>query len=157
MFSLILRNLVFTILQPGIVAGLIPYLIVENGKALFSDAHWEWQQYIGMVFFALGLFVLTICLSSFIVKGRGTLSPLDPTRRLVTDGLYRFSRNPMYIGVIFILIGETVFFESYALLMYSALVFTGFNLFIAFVEEPRLRRDFGEEYRAYTQKVGRWI
>jgi len=100
---------------------------------------------------------MVICIYEFAVFGKGTLSPLDPTKRLVVRGLYRYSRNPMYVGVMLMLIGEAIFAASIPLLIYLVLVFIGFNLFILLHEEPRLKRDFAEEYAEYCKKVRRWI
>jgi protein-S-isoprenylcysteine O-methyltransferase Ste14 len=75
--------------------------------------------------------------------GKGTLSPADPTKKLVVKGLYRFSRNPMYVGVTMMLVGESIFFQSTALWTYSLIIFIAFNIFILFFEEPRLLDDFG--------------
>jgi protein-S-isoprenylcysteine O-methyltransferase Ste14 len=97
------------------------------------------------------------CIVNFAIKGKGTLSPADPTKELVTGGLYRFSRNPMYIGVMMILIGEAIFFQSFSLWIYSLVVFIGFNIFILVHEEPRLRKAFGDDYNNYCRKVRRWI
>ena len=97
------------------------------------------------------------CIVNFAIKGRGTLSPADPTKRLVINGLYKYSRNPMYIGVILILVGESIFSRSQSLWIYSLIIFIAFNVFIVGFEEPRLRSDFGEEYRAYCKKVRRWM
>lgn len=157
MLSLVFRNLFFTILQPGLVAGLIPYWILGgDAKNLFAQP-FEFYHYAGIIMFIIGLVIMLSCIVSFAVKGRGTLSPLDPTKRLVVTGLYRFSRNPMYVGVMLILIGEALFFQSINLWIYLILVFTAFNLFIMLHEEPRLKKAFGEEYENYCQKVRRWI
>ena len=86
-----------------------------------------------------------------------TLSPADPTKRLVTRGLYKFSRNPIYVGVMMILIGEAIFFQSYDLWVYLLFTFVSLNLFVMLIEEPRLRKDFGEGYYQYCQKVRRWL
>ena len=106
---------------------------------------------------AVGLAVLLTCIVSFATRGRGTLSPADPTKKLVISGLYRFSRNPMYIGVTMMLLGESIFFRSYVLGAYTLFIFIAFNIFIIFFEEPRLQDDFGSEYNQYTQKVRRWL
>jgi len=155
MLSLFFRNLFFTLLQPGIVAGLIPYWIVKNNIILNNPL--QVNQYLGMIVFFIGLIILFYCIISFAVEGRGTLSPADPTKRLVVKGLYRFSRNPMYVGVMMILVGEAVFFQSTGLWMYSLLICLAFCVFIIFFEEPRLRKDFGEEYINYCQQVRRWL
>lgn len=97
------------------------------------------------------------CIVRFAIDGLGTLSPADPTKRLVTFGLYRFSRNPMYVGVMMILLGEVVFTQSAYLLFYSIGIFVLFNLFIVYREEPRLKKDFGQDYETYRKTVRRWI
>jgi len=157
MLSLLLRNLIFTILQPGLVAGLIPFwLLREKANGIFVQ-RFQFYHYSGAMVFVVGLIIMLSCIISFAVKGRGTLSPADPTRKLVITGLYRFSRNPMYVGVMLILIGEAIFFQSDSLLIYLLVVFITFNIFILLREEPRLRKDFGEEYSRYCEQVRRWI
>jgi len=157
MFSLLLRNLFFTILQPGIVAGLIPFFILDKKLVDLFRLPVRIHEKTGLFLFISGLIVMLICIFNFAVKGRGTLSPADPTKKLVSEGLYRYSRNPMYVGVMMILIGESVYTGSFSLLVYSLVILTAFHLFIVFREEPRLQRDFGEEYTEYSQKVRRWI
>lgn len=157
MFSLLLRNLFFTILQPGIVAGLIPFFILDKKLVDLFRLPIRIHEKTGLFLFISGLIVMLICIFNFAVKGRGTLSPADPTKKLVSEGLYRYSRNPMYVGVMMILIGESVYTGSFSLLVYSLVILTAFHLFIVFREEPRLQRDFGEEYTEYSQKVRRWI
>lgn len=155
--SLFLRNLFFTVLQPGIVAGLVPYAIVR------ATGEWRRPTYIapgdglGLLIAVLGTAVLLVCIARFATEGRGTLSPLDPTKRLVVKGLYKYSRNPMYVGVMLILIGEAILFRSLWLAAYAIVSFIAFSLFIRLHEEPRLRRDFGEDYQAYKKKVTRWL
>lgn len=155
--SLLFRNLVFTILQPGIVAVLIPFwLSGKTVKTVFVQP-FVWYHFLGLSIFAVGLVLMLICISSFAIRGQGTLSPADPTKKLVISGLYRFSRNPMYIGVIMMLIGDSIFFRSYILVGYALLIFIAFNIFIIFFEEPRLQDDFGSEYNEYVKKVRRWF
>lgn len=156
MTLLFLRNLIFIVLQPGIVAGYIPYLIVRDEWSV-RFLRWEFLHYLGIIVFMIGLIIMLHCVYQFAVEGRGTLSPVDPTQHLVINGLYRFTRNPMYLGVITMLIGEAIFTWSNWLWIYSFLVFIGFNLFILLVEEPRLKKDFGAEYEQYCQEVRRWI
>lgn len=160
MWSLVFRNLFFTILQPGVVAGLLPYWIWGYNTPQFSETFehgLRFFHYTAIFIFAVGIAILLYCISLFAVKGKGTLSPADPTKKLVVSGLYKFSRNPMYIGVLLILIGEAVFFSSGSLWVYTAVVFIAFNLFIIFHEEPRLNKDFGTEYQQYLKKVRRWL
>ena len=158
MFSLFLRNIFFTIIHPGLVAGLFPFWIL--GTKTYKEEiteHFGFHKYLAIVIFFIGLTILLSCIIRFAVEGRGTLSPADPTKRLVIKGLYKYSRNPMYVGVMLILIGESVFFSSGNLLIYSLFVFIGFNLFVIFVEEPRLKKDFTSEYLNYCKQVRRWL
>ncbi len=157
MLSLFIRNFLFTILQPGLVAGLIPLWITGFRINNMFDEVWHLHHYFGTIAFLIGFVIMLWCIISFAVKGRGTLSPMDPTKKLVISGLYKFSRNPMYVGVILILIGEVIFLQSVELGIYSLFVFVAFNIFTMLVEEPRLRKDFGEEYKRYCEDVRRWI
>lgn len=157
MLSLLLRNIVFTILQPGVVAGLVPYLICRGQWRELWNRPFNLWQYLGIGIFTIGLFIMLDCILRFALEGKGTLSPADPTRALVATGLYRFSRNPMYVGVMLILAGESVFSHSTHLWIYTAIIFTLFHTFIIKIEEPRLKKDFGEAYVQYCQKVRRWL
>jgi protein-S-isoprenylcysteine O-methyltransferase Ste14 len=157
MLSLLLRNLLFTVLLPGLVAGLIPYWLLRNANKDFFPNPWTIWHFAGASIMILGFLILMSCILRFATEGKGTISPLDPTKNLVAKGLYRYSRNPMYVGVMLLLLGEAVFWQSLVLAGYAAIVFIGFNLFIIFHEEPRLKRDFGTEYELYFQKVRRWF
>ncbi len=154
---LALRNLIFVILQPGIVAGAIPYIIAKKGFSNAMANTFLFYHYLGILTFLVGLFMMFHCIIKFAIDGRGTLSPADPTKRLVISGLYRFSRNPMYIGVMMILLGEAIFTQSLYLCAYSIIVLITFNLFILFKEEPRLKKDFSKAYEEYCKTVRRWI
>lgn len=156
MKSLFIRNLLFTLLQPGMVAGVVPmWLASEELPGVHPGLNLSFV--VGALTFLIGLILLITCIISFARYGKGTLSPADPTRHLVANGLYRYSRNPMYVGVMLMLIGETITLTSQTLLVYSATLFLIFNLYVIFFEEPRLRKDFGEEYTTYCREVGRWF
>jgi protein-S-isoprenylcysteine O-methyltransferase Ste14 len=157
MVSLLLRNLLFTILQPGVVGGLIPYLILRaEGRDLWPE-RFAVTHILGLTMMAAGFGVLLTCVVRFATEGKGTISPLDPTREVVGGGLYRYTRNPMYLGGVVGVLGEAVFWWSPWLLVYSAVVFASFNLFVILHEEPRMRRDFGDDYQRYSQRVRRWF
>ena len=100
--------------------------------------------------------VLLRCVWDFFATGKGTLAPIDPPRFLVVQGLYRFTRNPMYNGVVALILGEAGLFRSVALVEYALLVLVLFHLFVVLYEEPALESQFGEAYRAYRRAVPRW-
>lgn len=156
-FRLILRNLFFFLLHPGLVAFLIPYLIAGENLFVGIAGPILFHHFLGVLIFIAGILILLLCIWRFIIEGMGTLSPLDPTRRLVTTGLYRFSRNPMYLGVIMILLGEYVLTLNGFLFLYTLGIFILFHFFIKFWEEPRLSRDFGTTYDTYKSQTRRWI
>jgi protein-S-isoprenylcysteine O-methyltransferase Ste14 len=97
------------------------------------------------------------CAWDFSVKGLGTPAPIDAPKNLVVKGLYRFVRNPMYVGVFCLIASRAVYFWSFAVVLYLVFVATCVQLFIVFYEEPTLRKVFGEQYLEYCQRVPRWI
>jgi len=157
MKPLVFQNILFVILQPGIVAGAVPYFLVKNRLPYVPVSAFQFYHYLAFLLFLTGLIIVFHCVFRFFKDGRGTLSPAVPTKQLVISGLYRYSRNPMYIGIMLILVGEVIFCSAINLLIYTILIFTAFNLFVIFREEPRLKRDFGEAYDNYQRKVRRWI
>lgn len=104
-----------------------------------------------------GLVALLGCVRDFYRTGRGTLATWDPPKRLVTVGLYRLTRNPMYVSVLVLLFGWTVTAESYALLLYAVVVALIFHVHVVLVEEPWASRGFGQEWRNYERAVPRWL
>jgi len=155
--SLFLRNLFFTILQPGMVAGLIPYWILGKKVEDTLAQTFNLYQYLAALLLVIGFAIMITCIIGFAIYGSGTLSPADPTKKLVIKGLYRYSRNPMYVGVMLMLIAESIFFQSVTLWRYTLFIFVAFYVFILIHEEPRLKRDFGDEYNQYIKKVRRWF
>ena len=101
--------------------------------------------------------MLVWCFWDFLAKGKGTPAPMDPPRELVVSGLYKYVRNPMYVGVLFVILGHFLWFGFWNLLMYAALVFLAFNAFVIFYEEPNLKQRFGVAYEGYLKRVPRWI
>lgn len=114
-------------------------------------------QLIGLVAIAIGAALLCTSVWEFARTGRGTLSPVDPPRELVVRGLYRYVRNPMYVSVTVMLLGEVLLARSWALFLYWAVWFALVTVFVIWCEEPALRRQFGESYERYTREVRRWV
>ena len=152
---LALRSLLWTILLPGFFAGYVPWRFFGLGRLRFDLL--SPASLLGLSCIGLGAVLLAACIFEFARSGRGTLSPLDPPRHLVVRGLYRYVRNPMYVSVTAIILGEALLIRSVALALYWAVWFVGANLFVIGFEEPSLRRRFGSSYDEYARKVGRWI
>jgi protein-S-isoprenylcysteine O-methyltransferase Ste14 len=154
--GLTLRSLFFTIVVPGTVAVLIPYLIVSRGSDSVAGP-WTPLHLLSLVTMVVGAAILVRCIWDFAAKGRGTLAPIDPPKQLVVQGLYRYVRNPMYLGVLLLLLGQSAFFQSVALVQYTVAWFIVVNLFVVLYEEPSLRRRFGDSYERYFRSVHRWL
>lgn len=152
---LALRSLLWTILIPGIVAGYVPWRFFGLGLAQVDLR--RAADLLGLLCIGLGAVLLAACIFEFARSGQGTLSPVDPPRQLVVRGLYRYVRNPMYLSVTTIVLGEALLTHSLALAAYWAIWFLAANLFVIGYEEPTLRRRFGKSYDEYAQQVGRWI
>jgi protein-S-isoprenylcysteine O-methyltransferase Ste14 len=149
------RSLLWTILLPGLFAGWVPWQFFG-----LADVRLDSLGAIGLVGIAgiaAGVLLLAACIVEFARSGRGTLSPADPPRHLVVVGLYRYVRNPMYLSVTLIVLGEVLLTGSASLAVYWVVWFAIVNLFVIAYEEPTLRRQFGASYEEYSRRVGRWI
>lgn len=153
--SLTLRSLLWTVLLPGIYAGWIPWQYFGVSQVRVNPSNP--LHIAGLALILGGATLLAACIWEFAHSGRGTLSPVDPPRRLVIRGLYRYVRNPMYLSVTTIVLGEVLLTGSGGLLVYWLTWFVLVNIVVMGYEEPDLRRRFGQSYEDYTRKVGRWI
>ena len=149
---LFLKILVFTVLVPGTVAGYLPWSFVRNVPLVIS----LWAIPAGFCS-VLGAAIYLWCAYDFGVAGGGTPAPIDAPKKLVVRGLYRYVRNPMYVGVMLVLVAWNLLYQTESLLTYTIGAFVFFNLFVFFYEEPHLQRIFGEEYSAYRSTAGRWL
>lgn len=151
----LIKTFIFTILVPGTVTVYVPYILLQSSRAGISQI--GFLQYFGIVPIAIGVASYLWCAWDFSMRGKGTPAPMDPPKELVAHGLYRYVRNPMYVGVVSIILGEALWFASSRLLAYAAIVFSFFFVFVLIYEEPTLRAKFGESYRRYCRMVPRWI
>jgi protein-S-isoprenylcysteine O-methyltransferase Ste14 len=149
----ILKTILFTIVVPGTVAGLVPSWIV-GGFATPGSGPLTW---LGVLIFLVGAAIYFRCAWEFAVRGLGTPAPIAPTKFLVTTALHRYVRNPMYIGVAMVIVGEAALFRSSHLVEYAAAMLLTAHVFVVFYEEPTLQRTFGESYEEYRRDVPRWI
>jgi protein-S-isoprenylcysteine O-methyltransferase Ste14 len=148
-------TIVFLFLAPGIVAGLIPWAI--TGWRVPDWGGWMWPVAIVAGLLILGGIVVLLDAFARFARADGTPAPPAPTAHLVIVGPYRFVRNPMYVAVVAIILGQAVLFGSWATLIYLAIALTAVVLFVAFYEEPTLERTYGDEYRTYRANVRGWL
>ena len=164
MFLLYLRGIFFTILVPGTVAGYVPWLFRRNR---LPDIHTGFFHWFGLLIMGIGIIIYLWTATSFLLRGKGTpaiwftkfisfIIGEEPVK-MVSSGLYKYSRNPMYLGVITIVAGQGLFFQYSNVLWYALSLFVIFNFVAIFIEEPHLEEKFGEEYRAYKKKTRRWF
>ena len=145
------RAILAFVAMPGIVSIVIPLILVrsyDRPVVLYPS---------GLPVLGAGLVALLWCVRDFLVAGKGTLAPWDPPRRLVTIGLYRFSRNPMYVAVIVMLVGWALSFRMPSLWLYAAAIALAFVARVILFEEPWLARTHGDEWDAYRRRVRRWL
>jgi protein-S-isoprenylcysteine O-methyltransferase Ste14 len=146
----------FLLLAPGTVAGLVPWWITRwhmNPPLLGFSGF----RVVGILMIAAGIPVVLDSFARFALQGLGTPAPILPTRHLVVSGLYQYVRNPMYIGVLGIILGQGLLFGDGRLYAYGVLLWLVVHVFIVGYEEPTLRRSFGSEYEAFRRNVPRWI
>jgi protein-S-isoprenylcysteine O-methyltransferase Ste14 len=145
------RALVAFLACPGIFAIALPviWLVVTSRTQLLQP--------FGLVVLAAGFVMLLRCVRDFYVSGQGTLAPWAPPRKLVVVGLYRYTRNPMYVAVTLILLGWAWSFHSLGLLVYAVVAAVAFHFRVVLGEEPWLARTHGGDWRRYASQVPRWF
>ena len=154
-FKLILKSILITISMPGVGIILLPYFILNAS----GELNWPAISIVNIIAFIFGLFSLFLllqCIWGFAAYGKGTLAPIDPPKHLVVRGFYKYTRNPMYLGVLGVLISEAILFRSIDILIYLFIYGILFHLLVILYEEPKLRAQFGESYKEYCQAVPRW-
>ena len=152
----ILGSALFLVIAPGLVAGLAPWWI--SGWRMHEPLlHFSSFRVIGVLLIAAGIPLLLDSFARFALQGMGTPAPIAPPQHLVVTGLYRYVRNPMYVAVVLVIVGQGLLLGNVSLLEYGVAVGIGFHLWVLGYEEPALRRSFAEEYRMYCANVRRWI
>jgi protein-S-isoprenylcysteine O-methyltransferase Ste14 len=152
--SAILGSAIFFITAPGVVAGLVPWL--ASGRYGLPVASWP-LAILGAALVAVGLGVLLHAFARFALEGLGTPAPIAPTDRLVVGGVYRHVRNPMYVAVLSIILGQALIFASWQLAAYAVIMGAVMATFVRIYEEPVLLRQYGADYEAYRQNVPGWL
>jgi protein-S-isoprenylcysteine O-methyltransferase Ste14 len=145
-------TVVFLVLAPGIVAGLVPWALT----GWESSGPPRWLQLVGWLSVVAGAAVLLEAFGRFVVEGIGTPAPVAPTNELVDGGLYRYVRNPMYLAVATVILGQAAILGSLLLVAYAAAFLAVVWSFVHWYEEPHLRRRFGAVYEEYARRVPGW-
>ena len=135
------------------VAGYIPLALFRQGPRIETGI----LAYLAFPLWLAGGAILVWSFWNFLHEGSGTPAPIDPPKELVVTGFYHYMRNPMYTGILAILVGYFLWFEYWSLLIYGAVVFLAFNAFVRYYEEPTLKRKFGSSYEEYLRRVPRWF
>jgi protein-S-isoprenylcysteine O-methyltransferase Ste14 len=150
----IIRHLT-SFIAPIVVCGVLPYFIIQGESGSLASS--PGLLITGFLIGLSGLTLLIVTIRMFILIGKGTIMPWDPTRRMIISGPYRFVRNPMILGVISIEVGEAILFASYGMVLLAALFFVINTVYFILSEEPGLEKRFGAEYVEYKKNVPRWI
>ena len=150
--SLVVRNLLFTIVVPGLGGAWVPWWILTRHGGTAAPAAWE-----AVPVIVAGALLYGWCVWNFAAVGHGTPGPWDAPSHVVASGPYRWVRNPIYLAALAIVLGEAWLFMSPALLAYAGIMAVSFHLFVTGYEERTLRRRFGSSYLEYRRTVLRWI
>ena len=143
---------------PLVIIIIIPlFLLFLSPDYFFLKSYFIMRILIGCIFITLGILILGICIRFFLDVGKGTLAPWDPPKKLIQDGPYSYTRNPMITGVLSTLAGEAILFGSFFILVWFLLCFVINDIYFRKFEEPELERKFGREYAIYKKEVPRWF
>ncbi|RWF69851.1 MAG: isoprenylcysteine carboxylmethyltransferase family protein [Mesorhizobium sp.] len=145
----------FFIAAPGMVAGLLPWLLTDRYRLPWSTQ--PGLVPVGWVLIVVAAALLLHAFARFAFEGLGTPAPVAPTEQLFVGGIYRHVRNPMYVAVLSIILGQALLFSSWALVAYATIAAIAMVWFVKFYEEPTLARRYGVGYEAYRRAVPGWL
>lgn len=151
----LLVTLAFGLIPVSVFLIGIPYLIFSLGIA-YPYEIWGFK-FFGAVIIFIGATLGIWAVRDFIIYSKGSPSPLYPPKQLVSNRLFHTIRNPMYMALVLIILGEAVFVGSFTLLIYALLIWSLFHLFVVRYEEPNMSKRFGSTYKDYLTDVPRWI
>jgi len=152
----VLGSAVFFLIAPTTLAGVVPWMMSQwSLQAPFCDL--QPIRWLGVVLILLGIPVLVDTFARFALQGGGTPAPVAPPQHLVITGPNRYVRNPIYLALVAIVLGQGLLLGNASLLVYGVLLWVGFHIFVLAYEEPTLRETFGAEYDTYCANVSRWL
>jgi len=152
----VLGSALFFVVAPFTLAGLVPWWVT----------HWEFRpaffgvdltRILGGMLIIAGVPGVVDSFARFALEGLGTPAPVAPPQKLVVTGLYRYVRNPIYIALVAVILGQALLFGDERLLWYGALLWLFFHVWVVVIEEPTLKQTFGAEYESFRNNVPRWI
>ena len=151
----LIKHLRDILILPFTMTVIVPYLCYNKSQSFFANS--VFSKIAGVLFFAGGLclFIWTVYL--FRTFGKGTLAPWTPTQKLIIRGPYKYCRNPMISGVLFIILGEALFPNSTNIVIFAGIFFLVNTVYFISIEEPDMQARFGKEYEDYKKNVPRWI
>ncbi len=148
-------SLAWFVVIGGAFGVLLPYLL--NDWHLHQPLpYWAIARAAGVLLICAGLVPLVDSFVEFFKAG-GTPVPVASPPRLVVTGFYRYVRNPIYVGFLVVLLGQTLFFGSPGMLEYTVIAWLVGAAAVRFYEEPVLARKFGADYQAYRGAVRAWL
>ena len=153
-FSSLLSHVRDIMILPFTVTCIVPYFIVNKGDGRPESIV---LKIAGIAIGISGMILFFYTVFLFKTIGKGTLAPWSEKQKLIVEGPYRYCRNPMISGVLFVLIGEALFFHSKSILVWAVLFFIINTTYFLISEEPALHKRFGKDYEQYKQHVPRWI
>jgi len=146
----------FFLAAPGVVVGLVPWLIT-HWQVREPLPFWAPVRVLGALLIVAGLTVVIQAFARFVIEGFGTPMPIAAPSRLVVGGAYRYVRNPMYVALLAVIVGQALLLGQLGLLLYAVLAWLAPAAFVRWYEEPALARQFGAEYEAYRRAVPAWL
>ena len=154
-FSAIAGSALFLVAAPGVVAGLVPWLLTAHYRKPLSALPGFVPA--GSLLVVGAAAILLHAFTRFALEGLGTPAPVAPTEKLVVGGIYRHVRNPMYVAVLAVILGQALIFSSWAVLVYGLIAAAAMASFVKIYEEPTLASRYGAEYETYRSAVPGWL
>ncbi|SFO04171.1 Protein-S-isoprenylcysteine O-methyltransferase Ste14 [Mesorhizobium sp. NFR06] len=154
-FSAIAGSTLFLVAAPGVVAWLLPWLLTDHYHRPLSAVPGFVPA--GAVLMVGAAAILLHAFARFALEGLGTPAPVAPTEKLVVGGVYRHVRNPMYVAVLAIILGQALLFSSWLVIVYGLIAAAAMISFVKFYEEPTLASRYGAEYETYRRSVPGWL
>jgi protein-S-isoprenylcysteine O-methyltransferase Ste14 len=152
----VIGTAIFFVFAPCVVAGVVPWWI-SRWEFRLSFLGVELTRFVGAGLILAGVAGLVDSYARFALQGLGTPAPIAPPQHLVITGLYRYVRNPMYVAVVAVILGQAILFGDWRLMTYGGLMWLAFHAFVLTYEEPVLAQKFGAQYEDFRANVPRWI